>query len=113
MTNLNALSFSLWQGMFTQDRATFQQYTLVTADLAAKIPDNISTDEAASVPLALATAFLAMYNKKKETQGGGVELTPFWENPKAYAGQPFVVFGGSTSVGQYGENIVCVVDCNR
>jgi NADPH:quinone reductase-like Zn-dependent oxidoreductase len=86
---------------------------LVTVDLAAKIPDNISTDEAASVPLGVATAFLGMYNKKKETMGGGAELVTFWENPNSYAGQPFVVFGGSTSVGQYGENTVCVVACNR
>jgi NADPH:quinone reductase-like Zn-dependent oxidoreductase len=84
----------------------------VTADLAAKIPDNVSTDEASSIPLAIATAFLALYNKRKDGQGGGAELVPFWENPKAHAGQPFVVFGGSTSVGQYGKNIVCIVVCS-
>ncbi|EIN12417.1 GroES-like protein [Punctularia strigosozonata HHB-11173 SS5] len=93
----------LWQGKFENPRATFQQYALAAADLAAKIPDNVSVDEAASVPLTLATAYLALYNKKKPagSQGGGAELMPFWQSNTAYAGQPFVVLGGATSVGQF------------
>ncbi|EIN12423.1 GroES-like protein [Punctularia strigosozonata HHB-11173 SS5] len=91
----------VWQGMFKNDRATFQQYTVVSADLAAKIPPNVTVDEAATIPLGLATAFLALYNTKRVGQAGGAELTPFWKSSSAYAGQPFVLLGGATSVGQF------------
>ncbi|EIN12456.1 GroES-like protein [Punctularia strigosozonata HHB-11173 SS5] len=101
VTHLSKGDKILWQGMFKNDRATFQQYALLSADLAAKIPENVSVDEAASIPLTLATAFLALYNKKKVGQGGGAELTPFWESSTAYAGQPIVILGGATSVGQF------------
>lgn len=97
---------SLWEGDLKPHRATFQQYALVTAEFAAKVPDNVSLDEAASIPATLATAYLGLYNKKKDDRGGGAELTPFWQSSTAYAGQPIVVFGGATSVGQFGERSV-------
>lgn len=76
---------------------------LIAAEFAAKIPDNVGIDEAASLPAALATAYLGLYNKRKDSRGGGAELTPFWKSSTAYAGKPFVVLGGATSVGQSGE----------
>jgi NADPH:quinone reductase-like Zn-dependent oxidoreductase len=64
-----------------------------------QIPSNISTEEAASIPLGLATAAIAMYN-----ESGGLELTEPWttEGKNKYAGKPFVVCAASTSVGQFG-----------
>ncbi|EIN10100.1 GroES-like protein [Punctularia strigosozonata HHB-11173 SS5] len=101
VTNLKKGDKILWQGSFTNDGATFQQYGTLRADLAAKIPNNISLDEAASLPVTLATAFLGLYQAGKDGQGGGAALAPFYTSPNAYAGQPFVLLGGATSVGQY------------
>ncbi|EIN12455.1 GroES-like protein, partial [Punctularia strigosozonata HHB-11173 SS5] len=89
----------LFQGQFKKEYGTFQQYALVSAEHAAKIPENVTIDEAASVPLGLSTAFLGLY--KKAGDRGGAELTPFWQSSTAYAGQPFVAIGGATAVGQY------------
>nr|VWO96014.1 Conserved virulence factor C [Ganoderma boninense] len=65
---------------------TFAQYTLVIAQFAAKIPSNVSFDAASSIPIALPTAALVLYN----------------EDPSnAYAGKSALVLGGSSSIGQY------------
>ncbi|KAF8575474.1 GroES-like protein [Ramaria rubella] len=89
------------QGYFTNDKATFQEYTTVPAEILAKIPENISFDQAASVPLGLATAAVGFYNPPS---GNGAGLTPPWvpAGEGKYQGG-IVIFGGSTSVGQYGE----------
>lgn len=95
----------LFQGYFNNTHATFQQYTIVPAEVVAKIPDNITTDEAASIPLGLATAALALYNREVE-KTASVGLVAPWEEGGAgkYKG-PFVVFGGASSVGQYAIQI--------
>ncbi|KAH8112705.1 GroES-like protein [Phellopilus nigrolimitatus] len=89
------------QGFFTNDKATFQQYTIVPAEITAKLPPNISFDQAASIPLGLATAAVGLYEAR--VAKGLARLTPPWEagGAGAYSGKPLVVFGGSTSVGQY------------
>lgn len=60
-------------------------------------------EEAATIPLGLATAALGMYNVH-DSHSSSV-LFPPWElgGRNRYAGKPFVVLGGSTSVGHYGE----------
>ncbi|KAI5120694.1 hypothetical protein M0805_007657, partial [Coniferiporia weirii] len=65
------------------------------------LPPNVSFDQGASVPLGFATASVGLYGKR--TQPGLQKLTPPWEEggKGLYAGQPIVIFGGSTSVGQY------------
>ncbi|KAF8588740.1 GroES-like protein [Ramaria rubella] len=82
------------QGYFTNDKATFQQYTTVPAEILAKIPENISFDQAASVPLGIATAAVGFYNPPS---GNGVGLTPPWipAGEGKYQGG-IVIFGGST-----------------
>ncbi|KII89444.1 hypothetical protein PLICRDRAFT_53870 [Plicaturopsis crispa FD-325 SS-3] len=86
------------QGYFTNDKATFQQYTVVPAEIVAKLPENVSFEEAASVPLGLATAAVGLYNSRDD--GAGLEYP--WESGRGkYAGQSFFVAGGSSSVGQY------------
>ncbi|KAI0715786.1 GroES-like protein [Cerioporus squamosus] len=102
----------LFQGYFANEQATFQQYCLVEAALAAKIPDNISFDEAASVPLGLGTVVLALYNHaQKEDQAlrftprndRSARLTPPWAEggTTKYAGKAAFIIGGASSVGQY------------
>ncbi|TFK53688.1 GroES-like protein [Heliocybe sulcata] len=91
------------QGWFSNDKATFQQYTSVPAEITAKLPSNISLDEAASIPVALGAAALGLYGPVNKGDQGGAGLTPPWEDAGRgkYAGKPILLFGGATSVGQY------------
>ncbi|KIP04257.1 hypothetical protein PHLGIDRAFT_129607 [Phlebiopsis gigantea 11061_1 CR5-6] len=89
-------------GAFTNVRGTFQQYTIVPDDIVAKIPDNITFDQAATIPSAAATAVLAYYNQPA-MPFGGLGLTAPWDGGRGkYAGEPIVIVGGSSAVGQYG-----------
>ncbi|TCD60662.1 hypothetical protein EIP91_009722 [Steccherinum ochraceum] len=98
VTNFAVGDRVVYQGFFTNRLATFKQYSVVPAEIVAKVPDGISFDQAASIPLGLATAAVALYNS-----GNGIDLVAPWKEGGRgkYAGQPFVLFGGSTSVGQY------------
>ncbi|KAI0319324.1 hypothetical protein OF83DRAFT_1170280 [Amylostereum chailletii] len=76
----------------------------------ATIPETWSFDEAATLPLGLATAAIGLYQTPTSVpiqgfipgQGGGAGLLAPWESGVGkYAGQAAVVFGGSSSVGQF------------
>ncbi|KAH8078747.1 GroES-like protein [Cristinia sonorae] len=91
--------------LFGADRAdtstrTFQQYALAFGDLVAKIPDNITFDQAAAVNAGFATAGIALYGPKHST--GGAALLPPWqeEGKTEYANHPILIVGGSSTVGQ-------------
>jgi len=96
--------FAKGDRVFTQgvlnvsEHCSFQQYALANADVTAKVPSNVSFEEASTIPLGLATAAVGLYNKT-----GSVGLTPPWEagGQGKYQGKPFVLFGGASSVGQY------------
>lgn len=55
------------------------------------------------MPLTMNTAALGLYGKKHKPYGG-LELSPPWEEAGRgkYAGQPILITGGSSSVGQFG-----------
>lgn len=64
-------------------------------------------EAAATIPLGLGTASIPMYSGTTDIPnipGGSLELTPPWEEGglMKYTEQPIVVFGGSSSVGQFG-----------
>jgi len=83
-----------------QDRAAFQEYTIAQAETAAKIPANVSFDQAATIPLGLATAAVGTYYDR--TPRGGAALSAPWDGGKdKYTGQAALVIGGASSVGQY------------
>ncbi|EMD31668.1 hypothetical protein CERSUDRAFT_59664 [Gelatoporia subvermispora B] len=85
-------------GYFVKDKGIFQQYALAEAAISVNIPKNMTFDQAASIPLALTTAALALFDPSS------AELPPSWEESGQgkFAGKPFVIFGGATFVGQYG-----------
>lgn len=86
-------------GGFFPMHGTFQEYMPIVADLACKIPDSMSFDDAASVPVGFATAAVGFYNPN-EKQGAGLPLP--WESTAAkHHGHSILVIGGSSSVGQY------------
>ena len=119
------------QGLFIDNIfASFQQYCLVPAEIVAKvtisnvksnhlfietkfqIPDNITLEQASTLPLGLATAAEGLYgNGTNRVEEKIDRLTPFpWEaeGQGVYNGQTIVVIGGSTSVGQYGSCTVSI-----
>lgn len=106
----------LLAGEFENDYSGFQQYAISDAHTAAlvsmasyagywlltvlQIPDNLSYEEAATLPIALATAYLGLYNEPPSGLGLKSFLSPGGEG--AYTGQAIFVSAGSGSVGQVG-----------
>ena len=81
----------------------------------AQIPDNLTFEQVASVPLGLATAVCPIWTHHPEAST--VNFPAPWEEGGAtkYAGKPAFIIGGSTSVGQFGEPHdlrVCYAVCN-
>ncbi|VDB91638.1 unnamed protein product [Peniophora sp. CBMAI 1063] len=99
----------LYQSWYNPDRGTFQEFTIADAVRVAKIPDDISFESAATVPLTLATAAIGAYKERASTLRpnghdlGGAGLTPPWEagGRGKYAGKVALVLGGSSSVGRF------------
>ena len=99
--------------MAVSDYSAFQEYTLVDASRMARVPSNLPLEQAATLPLALATAALGLYKAKKDalrSEGydiGGAGLVPPWApgGTGKYAGKPALVIGGSSSVGQFGTTM--------
>ncbi|KZV67572.1 GroES-like protein [Peniophora sp. CONT] len=97
-----------YQGHTTNDTWTFQEYTIVAAARMAKIPPNVTAEQASTIPLALATAALGIYVEKKDglrpdrSDLGGAGLTPPWKagGRGKYEGKAALVISGSSSVGQ-------------
>ncbi|KLO10292.1 GroES-like protein [Schizopora paradoxa] len=84
--------------------AGFQQYVLVPAEIVAKIPDNITFEQASTIPVGLATAVEGLYGDANRGETGAKKLAPPpWEagGEGAFKGKSIIVIGGSTSVGQY------------
>jgi len=88
----------LFQATWGNDIAGFQQYTLAPAEMTAKIPPQLSFEQAATLPVAIPAAFGALYFPAP----AGAGLTPPLDHSTRgkYAGKPIVVLGGATSVGQ-------------
>ncbi|EKM58614.1 uncharacterized protein PHACADRAFT_207426 [Phanerochaete carnosa HHB-10118-sp] len=103
VTSIKAGDKVMHAGTLQEPRvSTFMQYVVMKAEFVAKVPSNISLDQASTIPLVLATAVLGMYDSKRAPHGG-IGLTPPWEEGgrNKYAGEPIVINAGSTAVGQY------------
>ncbi|KAF7789618.1 hypothetical protein EIP86_000564 [Pleurotus ostreatoroseus] len=102
VTSLSIGDKVFYAGASWENNTTFKEYAVTSADLCGKVPSNLSMEQAASVPLALNTAALGMYSGPV-AERSGVGLTPPWVEGgrEKYKGQPCIVFGGATSVGQF------------
>lgn len=70
----------------------FQEYTVVLARLATPLPDRLTFEQAAVLPLALSTAACGLFQRDQlALRHPGAALTP--------TGQTVLIWGGSTSVG--------------
>lgn len=81
---------------------------LADQHIHTQIPDNVSYDEASTVPVGLGTAALGLFTPYVHPgrHFNSVGLTAPWEEGGLgkYAGKPIVIFGGASSVGQYGTS---------
>jgi NADPH:quinone reductase-like Zn-dependent oxidoreductase len=76
----------------------------LTLDGIGQIPDNLTFDQASTVPLGITTAAIGLYQEKRERGGAGL-VAPWADGGRRkYAGQAIYIPGGSSSVGQYGRN---------
>ena len=59
-------------------------------------------DQAATIPLTMATVALGLYGKRLQLDGG-LGLTPPWEagGSGKYAGEPILIISGASGVGQH------------
>ena len=81
----------------------FQPTPLSQCLYVSQIPDNISFEAAATVPVGVATATMAIYNQA-ESASSAKYLAPWLPGGCGkYAGKPIVILGGTTSHGQYGS----------
>ncbi|KAG6856274.1 hypothetical protein H0H87_005959 [Tephrocybe sp. NHM501043] len=80
----------------------FQQFTLADAAITAKVPRQVSLEEASTIPVALAAAVVGLYLPNPY---GAAITAPFDKAGRGrYPGRPIVVLGGATSVGQYASS---------
>jgi len=86
------------QAQLINDFGGFQQYALAIASTVAKIPSNISYDEAAAVPMCLTAPYVGLYNQKPA--GLGLVSPVYPEGVGKYSGNPIFILGGTSSIGQ-------------
>ncbi|KAI0091059.1 medium-chain dehydrogenase/reductase like protein [Irpex rosettiformis] len=94
VTGFDVADRVVYQGFYPNRQATFQQYSIAIAEVAAK---------GATIPLAINAAAFGLYSGKISTgELRGAGLVPVWEEGGRgkYADQPFLVIGGSSSLGQ-------------
>ncbi|KAH7334755.1 GroES-like protein [Rhizoctonia solani] len=83
-----------FQGFYLHtDKTTFQQYCIVETDIISKIPDNITEDQASTIPVGSLTALTCLFQKT------GINVPS--DGPTA-SGKGVLILGGSSSVGQFG-----------
>ena len=77
----------------SSSKSAFQQFVLVDEDLASEIPEAMTFEQASVLPLALATATTALFDKSQL----GLNLPTEPKQPSS--GKTVLIWGGSTSVG--------------
>ncbi|KAF8972282.1 chaperonin 10-like protein [Flammula alnicola] len=86
------------QSQYKNETDGFQQYALALAATVAKIPANISYDQASTFPVALAAAYVGLYNQNPHGLGFAPPTSAATQGK--YGGTAIVILGGASSVGQ-------------
>ncbi|CAF3339420.1 unnamed protein product [Rotaria socialis] len=80
-------------------RGAYSEYVVQDASLVFRYPSTLSSESAATIPLASITAALGLFHEMN---------LPF---PPATSGSSILVWGGSTSVGQYAIQLAKAAGC--
>ncbi|KAG9317693.1 chaperonin 10-like protein [Chiua virens] len=99
VTNLVKGDRVLFQTAYGVKYGTFQEYCLADAELASKLPDNISFDEGAPIATCINPFAIATY--AQPPQGLGF-VPPFEPGGLGSAKRAIFIMGGASSLGQYG-----------
>lgn len=123
----------MYQADFHPDKYGFQEYCLTEVSTTAKvrcsnhhsdiiltpnththsqhpqIPNNISFEQAATVPLCFPTAAIGLYGKRasvnSRTRGGAGLVAPWDEGGRdKYKDEPIIVTAGASCLGQFSEH---------
>lgn len=90
--------FSLTQP-HSPDQVGTQQYALIDADIATKVPNGLNDDEAATLALNPLTSFFALFAEM------GLDIPPPFESEEAknfdYAAQKILIVGGGSACGKF------------
>lgn len=88
--------------LFDRETCTDQQYAKAEAVFVAKVPDNITLDQACTLPVAIIAIVVGYYHKT------GLGLTPPWtaDGLGKYKGESIFIPGGASSVGQFGMLLI-------
>ncbi|KAI0705980.1 GroES-like protein [Cerioporus squamosus] len=79
---------------------TFQQYLAVPTHVVAKIPNQVSFEEGATLFSGIATVANSLYSHKPGTES--LKLSPPWEDGRGkYSGKSILILGGATQVGLF------------
>ena len=95
-----------WANRGSFDESGLQQFAIVpnAPYLSAKVPDNISDDDAATLPTGINTAHVGLYDET----GFGFP-SPFTSAGASFGnGKPILVLGGSTIIGLAGKSHINV-----
>ncbi|KPM42101.1 hypothetical protein AK830_g4456 [Neonectria ditissima] len=86
----------IWGGQ-VQGQGAYSEYAIADENICYKIPDGMPLEQAATVPLAAATAWMALFGSKSlhidRTKGSSVQL---------------LIWAGSTSVGLYAVQLAAL-----
>ncbi|KAH8926167.1 GroES-like protein [Atractiella rhizophila] len=81
----------------------FRQYVVLNEDVIFKVPNNVSFEEAATMPCCLGTAMIGLFDNAPQ----GIGLNPsFTFKQPSHTGEKALVIRGSSSVGQFGIQLL-------
>ncbi|CAE6502423.1 unnamed protein product [Rhizoctonia solani] len=93
VTNFKVGDKVFFQGFYGRvDETTFQEESIVETDIISKIPDNITDDQASTIPVAALAALVGLFQKT---------AIDFPANGPTANGKGVLILGGSSSVGQF------------
>ncbi|KAF5387572.1 hypothetical protein D9757_006588 [Collybiopsis confluens] len=92
-------------GYINDDHGAFQEYVTVPAEIASKIPLNLSYNQAASISLVLTTATVGLLAPVPH----GAGLSPTFDLSADYTSQSAFVLGGGTSTGQFAIQLLKIL----
>ncbi|KAL5339393.1 GroES-like protein [Aspergillus crustosus] len=106
--NVSESSFTPGDRIFGQtdaragpDQGGLQQYAILHSDYAAKIPESLSFDEAATIPVNAVASFVALFHESG--LGLSVDLGIGGKDKAGdYADETILVIGGGSNTGKFG-----------
>ncbi|CAE7159747.1 unnamed protein product [Rhizoctonia solani] len=97
VTNFKVGDKVFFQGFYGRiDETTFQEKSIVETDIISKVPDNITEDQASTIPVAALAALVGLF------QNTGINVPA---NGPTAQGMGVLILGGSSSVGQFGVQL--------